>query len=91
MQIDRLPGGEMIQEGIDDLRAGRSSVAALLVCVGAQRMRRGGLELPEVRIDDPEIRLYEMLAAEDPDAAHSRYNALIRQLVSFERALECVA
>lgn len=23
------------------------------------------------------------------DAAHSRYNALIRQLVSFERAIEC--
>jgi hypothetical protein len=25
------------------------------------------------------------------DAAHSRYNALIRWLVSFERAAECVS
>ena len=24
-----------------------------------------------------------------PDAAHSRYNALIRRLVSYERAAEC--
>ncbi|HEX7707874.1 MAG TPA: hypothetical protein VF701_15555 [Thermoanaerobaculia bacterium] len=91
MQIDRLPAGDMIQKGIGDLRAGRVSVASLLVCIGAQRIRRGGLEIPDVRIDEPEIRLYEMLAAEDPDAAHSRYNALIRQLVSFERALECAA
>ena len=40
-------------------------------------------------VADPEHKLYELLAAEDSDAAHSRYNALIRQLVSFERALEC--
>jgi hypothetical protein len=32
-----------------------------------------------------------MLAAEDADSAHGRYNALIRQLVSFERAAECAA
>jgi len=34
------------------------------------------------------MRLYELLAAEYSDAAHSRYNALIRQLVSFEQAVE---
>jgi hypothetical protein len=42
-------------------------------------------------VENPEHRLYELLAADDSDAAHSRYNALIRQLVSFERALECAA
>lgn len=31
------------------------------------------------------------LAEHDCDSAHSRYNALIRRLVSFERAAECVA
>jgi hypothetical protein len=40
---------------------------------------------------DPEHRLYALLAADDSDSAHARYNALIRQLVSFERAAECVA
>jgi len=31
------------------------------------------------------------LALDDPDGAHSRDNALIRELVSFERALECAS
>jgi hypothetical protein len=39
---------------------------------------------------DPEHRLYLRLHAEDADAAHSRYNALLRRLVRFERAAECV-
>jgi hypothetical protein len=30
--------------------------------------------------------LYEVLSEQYGDAAHSRYNALIRRLVSFERA-----
>ena len=34
----------------------------------------------------PEDRLYEKLAAQHGNAAHSRYNALIRRLVSFEHA-----
>ncbi len=44
-------------------------------------------------ISDPERRLYDLLATENPDGAHARYNALIRRLVSlvsFERAAECV-
>jgi len=35
--------------------------------------------------------LYALLARDNPDAAHSRYNALIRRLVSFERALACAS
>jgi hypothetical protein len=44
------------------------------------------------RVDEnPEHRLYDLLRERDPDAAHGRYNALVRRLVSFERALACVA
>ena len=32
-----------------------------------------------------------VLHDEDPDSAHSRYNALVRRLVSFERAAECAS
>jgi hypothetical protein len=39
---------------------------------------------------DPEHRLYALLARDHPASAHSRYNGLIRRLVSFERAAECV-
>ncbi len=38
----------------------------------------------------PEHRSYARLALTHADSAHSRYNALIRTLVSFERAGACV-
>lgn len=88
-ELAAFPGGDLIAEGLDDLARGRLSVASLLVSVGAPRLRRLGLELGEV-LPEPEHRLYALLEEEDPDTAHSRYNALIRRLVSFERAAECV-
>ena len=63
---------------------------ALLVSIGAHRLRRIGLPVPEEVPSSPEHRLYEKLAETDPDSAHSRYNALVRRLVSFENAAECV-
>lgn len=84
-----LPGAELIREGLRDLAAGVESIPALLVLVGAPRLRRLGYDVPDTP-DYPEDRLYAKLAASDSDTAHSRYNALIRQLVSFERASECV-
>ena len=91
MDWTSLPGGELIREGLADAAAGRQTIASLLVAVGAPRLRRAGLDVPDLGVAEPEHRLYELLAASDSDAAHSRYNALIRQLVSFERALECAA
>jgi hypothetical protein len=46
--------------------------------------------VPET-FQDPEHRLYALLARTEGDAAHSRFNALIRRLVSFERAAESAA
>jgi hypothetical protein len=86
-----LPGGDLIEEGITDLREGRETIAALLVAIGSPRLRRLGIELPDSLPEDPEHRLYDLLAKDEPDSAHSRYNALIRRLVSFERAAECVS
>lgn len=91
MDLTSLPGHELVLQGIGDLSAGVESVEALLVSVGAFRLRRAGLTIPECSVENPEHRLYEVLAAKDQDSAHSRYNALIRQLVSFERAAECAA
>lgn len=77
-------------EGLADLAAGVESAPAFLVAIGAPRLRGIGLAVPVHAIHDPEIRLYQLLARSEPDSAHSRYNALIRRLVSFERAAECV-
>jgi hypothetical protein len=86
-----IPGGELIRSGLTDAAAGRQTVGSLLVAIGSPRLRRAGIIVPETGVVDPDHRLYELLALDDADAAHSRYNALIRQLVSFERALECAA
>lgn len=89
MDLSRLPGGDLVQQGLRDLAESRDSEAADLVLIGAPRLRRLGLDVPLDRAAGAEHRLYLRLAAEDADSAHSRYNALIRRLVSFERAAEC--
>lgn len=88
MGYEFLPGGAVIQRGLDDLAAGLMTDDALVVMIGAPRLRSIGVDVPSLKVPNPEARLYESLSASDADSAHSRYNALIRQLVSFERALQ---
>jgi hypothetical protein len=83
-----LPGRDLIERGLHDLAAGTESVPALLVSIGAPRLERLGIRVPRP-IASPEHRLYALLQQTDGDAAHARYNALIRRLVSYERAAEC--
>jgi hypothetical protein len=85
-----LPGGDLVAAGLADLAQGLETVPALLVSIGAPRLRRLGYSIP-APLPEPEQRLYALLARHDAAAAHSRYNALIRRLVSFERAAECVS
>jgi hypothetical protein len=89
VDLDRLPGGDLVAEGLRDLAAGRDTVAALLLQIGAPRLQRIGIAVPNRA--NAEHCLYDRLALDDPLTAHSRYNALIRRLVSFERAAECVS
>ncbi|MGH2372197.1 MAG: hypothetical protein ACRDIC_01780, partial [bacterium] len=88
MESEALPGDEYVRAGLNDLARGIESVPALLVSIGAPRLRRLGFAV-ENPIPSPEHRLYQLLLESDRDGAHSRYNALIRRLVSFERAVEC--
>ena len=88
---DALPGAELIRKGLIDLGDGVESIEALLVLIGAPRLRRIGYDVPDDTPFLPEDRLWEKLSKENSDTAHSRYNALIRRLVSFERASECVS
>jgi hypothetical protein len=89
MTFRGLPGDDFVAEGIRDLACGIESEMALLVSIGEPRLSRLGLAIASP-LADPEHRLYARLAATDRGSAHSRYNALIRRLVSFERAAECV-
>ncbi len=89
-QIHHHPGGTLIAAGLDDCRAGRVTPAACLIFVGWPRLERAGLDLTGCnvhRITEPEHRLYRLLGAE-PGDPYSRYNALIRELISFEHSME---
>lgn len=85
----KKPGHELIEKGLEDLENGLETVESLLVRIGGPKLRRLGLNIPPYTGELPEHRLYKLLAAENSDSAHSRYNALIRRLVSYERASEC--
>ena len=85
-----LPGEDLVRRGIADLESGTESVEALLVSIGAPRLKALGFAVPP-SFPAPEHRLYALLAAEDSNSAHSRYNALVRRLVSFGRATACVS
>lgn len=88
MDFERFPGGDLVAKGLLDVSASRDSEAAELVLIGAPRLRRLGIDVPLEKAAGAEHRLYLRLAATDPQTAHSRYNALIRRLISFERAAE---
>lgn len=88
--LEVLPGADLIRLGLEDLRAGLESTEALVVSVGAPRLRSTGIEV-QTPIASPEHKLYLLLARQRGNAAHSAYNALIRRLVSFERAASCAS
>lgn len=84
-----LPGSALVQQGLADCLAGRHTIAACLVAIARPRLSRAGLltegsmSLP----DEPELQLYRLLRHQGGDA-YSRYNALLRELISFESALD---
>jgi hypothetical protein len=85
-----LPGEDLVRKGLRDLDHEIESIEALLVQIGASKLRSLGVDVPMATSTvPPEHRLYARLEEESGPAAHSRYNALLRRLVSFERALAC--
>ncbi|MCA9490164.1 MAG: hypothetical protein KC621_09575 [Myxococcales bacterium] len=84
---DDLPGADLIEAGLADLCAGEITPSALLVAIGAPRLRALGIDVPSPLPEAPEHALYLLLASRGEDA-HSAFNAYRRRLVSFQRALE---
>ena len=82
-----FPGHELVSAGLADLVAGRESESAMLVAMASRRLRAIGYEVPPRAVERPSHRLYELLSESEQDT-HSRYNALVRRLVSFARAAE---
>lgn len=84
-----LPGEKLLREGLADAHAGRCTIPACLVAIGRPRLQRAGLLRPGLPTlqPDAELQLYRLLRQSGGDT-YSRYNALLRELVSFEQALD---
>ena len=87
--LNGLPGEDLVRQGLADFESGLCTIPACLVCIARPRLNRAGLMPQSVpgRFSEPELKLYELLQSEGGDA-YSRYNALLRELVSFENALD---
>ena len=85
METTGLPGAQLVEEGIADLARGLETVPSRLVSIGSPRLRLLGFEV-QPALPDAERRLHRLLEQDGTDSAHGRYNALVRTLVSFERA-----
>ena len=81
-----LPGGALIDRGLDSLAAGRETVESLAVSLAAPRLRREGVPLPDTVFTDAGRRLYRLLEREPGGLAHARYLAYLRQVESFANA-----
>jgi hypothetical protein len=84
-----LPGEKLVRQGLTDLRLAQSTIAACLVAIARPRLARAGLmgDGETQSMAEPELQLYRLLRSEGADA-YSRYNSLLRELVSFEMALD---
>jgi hypothetical protein len=89
MELNELPGAELILSGLEDLRQGRNNtIGSLLISIDSTRLAAAGLEIPqECLASEPELVLYAHLQTERDDA-YAYYNALLDSLNSFCSALE---
>ena len=87
--LSGLPGEDLIRQGLADFAEGRQSIPACLIAISRLRFHRAGLISSEIPSEpcEAELELYRQLREQGGDA-YSNYNALLRQLISFEQALD---
>lgn len=89
MNLNELPGSELILPGLNDLRNGKANtIGALLISIASIRLTEAGLDIPtDCLSPEPELTLYARLESERNDP-YPYYNALLDSLNSFCNALE---
>lgn len=87
-RIRGLPGESHVRQGLADLQSGRHAALACIVSIARTRLGNAGLLNCSVpATPEPERRIYRLLQIEDGDA-YSRFNAWLREFISFEQALD---
>ena len=90
VELDGLPGAELLSKGVADLEAGIStSPEALLVAMAPTKLSGLGVGLPELawQIDEPELTLYRLLSQTHLEP-YREYNALKERFFKLEYTLE---
>jgi hypothetical protein len=89
MELNELPGSELILPGLEDLYHGKNdTIGSLLISIASIRLTAAGLDIPQEHLaSEPELALYTYLQHDRADA-YSYYNALLNSLNSFCAALE---
>jgi hypothetical protein len=89
MELNELPGSDLILSGLEDLSQGRNNtIGSLLIAIASIRLTAAGLDIPQIYlVSEPELALYAYLQT-DRDDAYPYYNALLNSLNSFCAALE---
>jgi hypothetical protein len=89
IELNELPGSELILPGLEDLAQGKNNtIGALLIAIASIRLTKAGLDIPKVPLAvEPELALYDYLQG-NYDDTYSYYNALLDSLNSFCNALE---
>jgi hypothetical protein len=84
-----FPGADLVIKGLENLQKGKKTEEAFLVLIGAPRLRRLGIVVPQHFSSlCPELSLYKLLLKKDKASAYSLYNSYLRRLISFEQACE---
>jgi hypothetical protein len=63
MELNELPGSELILPGLEDLYHGRNNtIGSLLISIASIRLTAAGLDIPQVYlVPEPELALYNHL------------------------------
>lgn len=83
-----LPGGDILEKGLKDLRIGARTIDALLLLIAGPRLSRCGIPVPPANPPIPEHELYQQLTLKYGPEAYRHYRSLLQRLVSLENALE---
>jgi hypothetical protein len=89
LDFNQFPGGDLIKQGIIDCQEDRQTIFSCLIQIGFPTLSKMQIlprEIQQSNQEDAELILYRILKSEVGDA-YSRYNALMRELLSFERAI----
>ena len=80
---DRLRGGELVDQGLADLRAGSRSPEAFLLSRFHDRLAEVGVCLGADPLPDPDRGMYLALEGRYGAGAHSVHNSMTRRLLSY--------